>query len=101
MGERQRGIAGTGGAFAGRGGTARRQQWQTVWVLDDTTKKLRSAQIRTGITDGHFTEVVAGDLKEGDNVVIGLATSKVEGPGPPGSQNPMAPRGPGGGRGGR
>jgi multidrug efflux pump subunit AcrA (membrane-fusion protein) len=100
MGERSRGITGAGGAFAGRGGSARRQQFQTVWVLDDTTKKLRPAQIRTGITDGRYTEVVAGDLKEGDNIVVGLVTSKVEGPGPPGSQSPMAPRGPGG-RGGR
>src|SRR6266540_3198845 len=75
MGERGRGITGAGGAFAGRGGGGgRRQQWQTVWVLDDKTKKLRPVQIRTGITDGHYTEVVAGDLKEGDNIVVGLAT---------------------------
>jgi HlyD family secretion protein len=100
MGERSRGITGAGGAFAGRGGSGRRQQTQTVWVLDDKTKKLQPAQIRTGITDGRYTEVVTGDLKEGDDVVVGLVTSKVEGPGPPGSQNPMAPRGPGG-RGGR
>jgi HlyD family secretion protein len=99
MGERGRGIGGAGGAFQGRGG--RKPQGQTVWVLDQPTKKLRAVQIRTGITDGRFTEVTGGDLKEGDNVIVGLATSKVEGPPPPGSSNPMGGRGGGGGRGGR
>ena len=73
---------------------------QTIWLLD-AENKLKPVQIRTGITDGHYTEVVGGDLKEGDNVVVGLATSKVEGPPPPGAQGPMGGRGPGGGRGGR
>lgn len=99
MGERQRGIGGAGGAFSGRGG-GRRPQGQAVWLFDSATKKLSAVQIRTGITDGHFTEVVAGALKEGDNIIVGLATSKVEGPPPPGSSNPMGGRGPGG-RGGR
>jgi len=49
---------------------------------------------RTGITDGRFTHVVSGGLEEGDAVVVGLATSKVEGP-----ANPMGGGG-GGGRGG-
>jgi HlyD family secretion protein len=93
MGQRAPGI--TGAAFGGRGGG--RRQAQTVWLLEPGNK-LRPVEIRTGITDGHYTEVVSGDLKEGDNVIIGLATSKVEGPPPPGSSNPMVPRG---GRGGR
>ncbi len=69
-----------------------------MWLLD-SGKKLRPAQIRTGITDGHFTEVVSGEVKEGDAVIVGLATSKVEGPPPPGASGPMGGRG--GGRGGR
>ena len=102
MGERSRGITGASGAFAGRGGEgANRRPPQTVWVMDPATKKLNPVQIRTGITDGRYTEVVSGDLKEGDNVVIGLATSKVEGPPPPGSSGPMGGRGGAGGRGGR
>ncbi len=90
MGERRPGFTGA----AGFGERQRRQPGQTVWLLV-ANNQLKAAQIRTGITDGHYTEVVSGDVKEGDNVVIGLATSKVEGPPPPGSN-----RGPmGGGRG--
>jgi HlyD family secretion protein len=99
MGERRPGVTGVGGALGGQGGGGQQQQRQTVWVLDPATKALRAVQIRTGITDGRFTSVVDGDLKEGDTVVVGLATSKVEGLAAPGS-SPMAPRG-GGGRGGR
>jgi HlyD family secretion protein len=107
MGERRRGIGGAGPAFSGRGaggggggGGGGMRAMQTIWVLD-AENKLKPAQIRAGITDGHYTEVVGGDLKEGDNVVVGLATSKVEGPPPPGAQGPMGGRGPSGGRGGR
>jgi HlyD family secretion protein len=98
MGERRPGVTGIGGALGGGAG-GHQQQRQTVWVLDPATKELRAVQIRTGITDGRFTSVVDGDLKEGDTVIVGLATSKVEGLAAPGS-SPMAPRG-GGGRGGR
>ena len=34
--------------------------------------------VRTGISDGRFTEVTGGDLAAGDRVVVGLATTKVE-----------------------
>jgi HlyD family secretion protein len=96
MGQRAPGITGAGGAF---GGAATRQRPQTVWTYDN--KKLTSVSIRTGITDGHYTQVVDGNLKTGDNIIIGLATSKVEGPGPPGSSNPLGGRSGGGGRGPR
>jgi HlyD family secretion protein len=104
MGERRRGPGGAGamGGWRGANGpsTAIRRS-QTVWIMEDpVTKKLKGVQIRTGITDGHFTEIASGDLKVGDSVVVGLATSKVEGPPPPGSSNPMGGRqGAGGGRG--
>ncbi len=88
MGERGRGITGAGAAFGGR---PRGPRQQTVWVLGEN-KKLTPAPIRTGITDGHSTQVVEGNLKVGDNIVTGLATSKVEGPPPPGS-SPMRPGG--------
>ena len=94
MGERRPGITGAGGAFQ-RGGGAQRHRGQTVYVLG-ANNTLKPVEIRTGITDGHFTEVVGGDLNVGDNIVIGLATSKVEGPPPPGAGGPM-----GGGRRGR
>ena len=97
MGQRQRGVGGAAAPWMMR----RQQQGpkpSTVWTLG-TDKKLSPVDIRTGITDGRFTEVVSGSLKAGDNIIIGLATSKVEGPPPPGSSNPMQPRPGGGGRG--
>jgi HlyD family secretion protein len=101
LGDRQAGPAGAAAAFGGGRMTPPRRM-QTVWILDPTTNKPKAVQIRTGITDGHYTEVVGGDLKVADAVIIGLATSKVEGPPPPGSSNPMGGRGGGGGgRGGR
>lgn len=68
---------------------------QTVYVLG-ADKKLKPVQIRTGISDGRFTQVVDGDLKAGDEVIVGLSTSKNEGPPPMGGQG-----GPGGGGGQR
>jgi HlyD family secretion protein len=77
----------------GRGG-ANAPKMQTVYVQTGQGKeqKLTPVEIRTGISDGRFTEVVSGNLKPGDNVVVGLATSKVES---------AAPMGGGGGPGGR
>jgi HlyD family secretion protein len=92
------GIAGAGGAFQ-RGGGARRAG-QAIYILD-ANKKPKAVWIRTGITDGHYTQVVGGELKEGDEVIVGLATAKVEGAGPPGSGGPMGGRPGGGGGGGR
>ena len=64
---------------------------QTVYTMG-ADKKLTPVEVRTGITDGRFTQVVSGALKEGDAVVIGLATAKVESAAPMGGQG-----GPGGG----
>jgi HlyD family secretion protein len=100
FGGRTPGAAGAAGALGGP--PAARKRPQTVYVLG-ADNKLTPVEIRTGITDGHYTQVVSGDLKPGDNVVIGLATSKVEGNPPPGSAGPMGGARPagGGGRGGR
>jgi HlyD family secretion protein len=99
FGNRTPGVGGAAGAL-GAPPVARKRP-QTVYVLG-ADNKLTPVEIRTGITDGHFTQVVSGDLKPGDNVVIGLATSKVDTNAPPGSAGPMGrPGGGGGGRGGR
>ena len=98
MGNRMRGVGGAAGALGGPPPTRHRPQ--TVYVLG-ADNKLKAAEIRTGITDGHYTQVVSGDLKVGDNVVVGLATSKVDTNPPPGSSNPMGGRTGGGARGGR
>ena len=46
------------------------RQGQTVWVLTEA-KKLEPRFIRTGLTDGRLTEVLAGNLQEGDTIVVG------------------------------
>jgi HlyD family secretion protein len=99
LGRGGRGIGGAAGAFP----TGQRQtrRPQVVYTLNRATGKLTPVTIRTGITDGHYTQVVSGDLKVGDEIVVGLQTSKVEGPPPPGSSNPVAGGGARGGRGGR
>jgi HlyD family secretion protein len=101
MGQSQPGIAGAAGAF-GRG-TPREKRPQTIYILGPD-KKLKQVQVRTGISDGRYTEVVDGELKAGDDVVVGLATSKVEGPAAFGGGmggGGARPGGGGGGRGGR
>jgi HlyD family secretion protein len=51
----------------------------TVYVLSDS--RLSPKPIRTGISDGRFTELVSGDVKDGDQVVVGAALSAgTEGP---------------------
>jgi HlyD family secretion protein len=61
------------GAEGGFGGMGMRRGGgsQTVYVLLPN-KKMKPVTVRTGITDGAFTEVVSGDLKEGDSVVTGM-----------------------------
>ena len=84
---------GPAGAAAQLPGGPRREasKMQTVYTLD-AEKKLKPVEIRTGISDGRYTHVVSGSLKEGDLVVVGMATSKVESAPPMGGQG-----GPGGG----
>ncbi len=77
---------GPGGGFAGaaqglaagrRGADGEKQEkgWQTVYKLGEGGK-LAPVQVRTGLSDGKFSEVLAGELAAGDNIVVGLATSK-------------------------
>jgi HlyD family secretion protein len=42
----------------------------TVWVPDGTGAP-KSVSVRLGISDGSFTELLGGELKEGDAVIIG------------------------------
>ncbi len=64
-------------------GSNKQRGGQNVYILD-ANNKVKPVWIRTGITDGHYTQVVGGDLKPSDSVIVGLSTSKVEGPPPPG-----------------
>jgi len=98
-GNRAHGMQGAAGALGAA--PPMRKRPQTVYLMD-AEGKLKPVEIRTGITDGHYTQVVSGDLKVGDMIIVGLATSKVETNAPPGSAGPMGGGArPGGGRGGR
>lgn len=96
MGQGGRGIGGAAAAF---GGGPRPKRPQTIYVLD-ANKKLQVVSIRTGISDGHFTQVVDGKVTTGAEVVVGLTTTKNEGPAAFGGEGgPGRPSG--GGRGPR
>jgi HlyD family secretion protein len=86
-GGRRPGGAGGGGGFGGAAaGMPRPQQKraQTVYVMG-ADSKLKPVEVKTGITDGHYTQVLSGDLHEGDKVVVGMQTTKVESAPPPGA----------------
>jgi len=44
------------------------QKGAAVWVLEDKTPKRLS--VKAGISDGNYTEILSGDLKEGDAVIV-------------------------------
>lgn len=115
-----RGIAGnvTAGSSVASGATtidslfAPLQTTETrgrAWLYED--KQLKSVSLRLGVSDGTFSELIEGDLKEGQEVVVNMLTGlePVTRPGQtPASGNPLmgpqrgGPGGPGGrGGGGR
>lgn len=56
----------------------------TLWVWE--RKTLRKVDVRTGLTDGLSTEIVAGDIGEGQLVVVGQAATAETG-----TSNPFTP----------
>jgi HlyD family secretion protein len=48
----------------------RKRQRRHIWVVDGDF--LRAVEITTGISDNNYTEIVAGELREGQKVVTGL-----------------------------
>lgn len=63
-----------GGARAG-GGRPGGSREADVYV-ELPTGKLKAVHVKTGLTDGNVTAVEADALKEGDEVVLGLATAR-------------------------
>jgi len=59
---------GAGAQAPAEGGA--RPQGQTVWVLTGE-KKIEPRFVRTGLTNGRVTEVVGGNLQEGETIVTG------------------------------
>lgn len=84
-----------------------------VWTWDESKKELKQTNIRLGITDGQFSELLSGDLQVGQQIVTGIilpvsarptnnnANNPLMGP-QRGGQPGFGPGGPGpGGGGGR
>ena len=77
------GLTGMGGGAPDKGpgdkkGKKRDGQSGTVYVLDGGAIRVVSVQL--GITDNRNTEIVGGDLKEGDRIVIGENTNGTKSP---------------------
>jgi HlyD family secretion protein len=68
VGARRTSRTATGGAGGARRGPRRAR----IYVLQDA--KMRPIEVELGITDGSKTEVLSGDLKEKDFVILGMAS---------------------------
>jgi HlyD family secretion protein len=66
-------TAAADGLAAGKRGGRRPQN---VYVVD-AAGNAHAVAIKTGITDGRFTEVTEGELKPGDKIAVGFMTAKV------------------------
>ena len=64
---------------------------QTIWVLGDD-KKPRPVAVKLGVTDGSFSELTEGDLKEGQEVLVGVVSKEGSTVGSP--RQPFGQRGP-------
>jgi HlyD family secretion protein len=69
-GQRAGQVAGQGAGQRQAADGASQTPRQTVWVLVGG-KKLEPRFVRTGLTNGRVTEIVGGNLEEGDIIVIG------------------------------
>ena len=111
VGSGSRGFAGDissrgSGATSGRGGNGAPGSWKgrnnmaLVWIKENN--KLIPVRVKTGLSDGSFTEVV-GNIKVDADVVTAIVNNSTQASTTQQQQNPFAPQmqRPGGGRGGR
>jgi HlyD family secretion protein len=59
---------------SGKGPTAPAKKGPAVWIVQN--KKPKRLPVKTGISDGSFTEILSGPLKEGDEVIVMAAGDK-------------------------
>jgi HlyD family secretion protein len=81
-----------------------------VWTWDEDKKELKQTNVRLGLTDGQFSELLNGDVQVGQQIVTGVILPITKNPtnnnsnplmGPQrGGQPGFGPGGPGGGGGG-
>jgi HlyD family secretion protein len=89
------GPAGAARQFDRAAGGKPRRPGQTVYTIGaPQIGDPQPVEIKAGITDGRFTQVAGGSLKEGQLVVVGLVTAKADASS---GRNPMGPSMPGGG----
>ncbi|HEV8610554.1 MAG TPA: efflux RND transporter periplasmic adaptor subunit [Thermoanaerobaculia bacterium] len=69
---------GGGGQGSGRRGRGAARAQQTVYKLPTGKEEPAPVEVKTGISDGRFTQVVEGQIASGDTVVTGLATAKAD-----------------------
>jgi HlyD family secretion protein len=87
------GGGGRGAGAPGSGGMRASAGTGTLYVeVPNSGGKLKPVTVKTLITDGNLTAIRSDDLKEGDEIIVGLATARA---GMPGGGSPGAP---GGGR---
>lgn len=64
-----------------KGATEPKEKGPGVWVLSD--KKPKRVKVETGISDGNFSELLSGDLKEGQELILeSLLKQKTGAPSP-------------------
>lgn len=70
--------------FTGQSGQLgqRKRQMTMVWILAEE-EKLRPVPVRTGVVGDEYTEIISGNLKEEDEVIVGLGTTQSSSSGRP------------------
>ena len=72
----------------------RTESRSTVYTWNEATKDLKPINVRLGVTDGSFSELLSGELKVGDQLVTGVVIPASQ-QRPNTTGNPFAPQGPG------
>ncbi len=63
-------MGNTGLSAAERADSRKKRNRRHVWVQD--RYKLKAVEVQTGLSDSHYTELVSGELKKDDKLVIGI-----------------------------
>lgn len=60
---------------SGSAGDRKAEGGQTIWTLGDD-KQPRPVTVKLGISDSGFSEVVEGDLKDGQELIVGIVSKE-------------------------
>jgi HlyD family secretion protein len=69
--KRGEGQKGRGGHRGRHERSAAAENQGKVWRVDPDSAKLRPIEVQIGLSDGAFTEITGGDIKEDDEIVVG------------------------------